>query len=646
MRTPKPTTVDFETDKIGPRPHYPPKPVGVSIKPWGKPARYWAWGHPTKNNCTLADAKRALRAVWNNPEGLLFQNGKFDVDVAVTHMGMPMPSWERIHDTLYLLYLRNPHARSFQLKPSADDILGMKAEERDAVVEWLMEHSPVINNTRLSRSPNSPNFAGAYVAYAPGDVVGRYANGDSVRTEKLFRKLWAEIVESGMQASYDRERRLMPHLLDNERQGVAVDVKRLTADIADYQVIREKCIAWIQKRLKAPDLNVNSGDQLVAAMLATGRADEALLGRTSGGSSGITRVQTNKDAIKRGVTDKVLAAVLQYLSQLSTCLDTFMVPWLETALRTGGLIHTSWNQVRNSKGNGFAGARTGRLSSSPNFQNIPKEFAVFWEAVIVPLMRDRFIRTLPMLPLVRSYVIPFKDEIIIDRDYNQQELRILAHFEDGGMKQAYEKDMWLDFHDMTRDTVSRMLGKVFPRTPIKIVNFGIIYGMGYGLLAERSGTTVDVARELKQAILTAFPGVRDIFNEMKGRAAAGQPIRTWGGRLYYCEEPHIKDGKYQTFEYKLVNYLVQGSAADCAKEAVIRYCEAKPKHHRMLLQVHDQLNASVPPKDMARGMKIMREAMESVEFDVPMLSEGKASPFNWAKLDRYDVKGEVVWRGR
>lgn len=645
MRTPKPTTVDFETDKIGPRPHYPPKPVGVSIKPWGRPARYWAWGHPTNNNCTLADAKRALRAVWNDPAGLLFQNGKFDVDVAVTHMGMPMPSWDRTQDTLYLLYLRNPHARSFQLKPAAAEILGMEAEERDAVVEWLMEHRPVIDGVRLSRSPNSPNFAGAYVAYAPGDIVGRYANGDSIRTERLFKQLWPETVENGMEAAYNRERRLMPHLLENERQGIPIDVKRLTDDIAAYSVIRQQCEHWIRKRLKSPELNINSGDQLVTAMLSTGKADEALLGRTSGGKSGNTKVQTNKDAIKRGVTDKVLAAVLQYLSQLGTCLDTFMVPWLETALRTGGLIHTSWNQVRNNKGTGFAGARTGRLSSSPNFQNIPKEFIDFWNDVIAPLMRDRFIKTLPMLPLVRSYILPFKGEIIIDRDYNQQELRILAHFEDGGMKAAYEKDMWLDFHDMTRDTVSRMLGKVFPRRPIKNTNFGIIYGMGYGLLAERSNVTVDVARELKQAILTAFPGVRDIFNEMKARAAADEPIRTWGGRLYWCEEPVIRDGRMQTLEYKLVNYLVQGSAADTTKEAVIRYCEAKPKHHRMMLQVHDQVNASVPVKDTARGMKIMREAMESVEFDVPMLSEGKASRVNWAKLAKYDVKGEVVWKG-
>lgn len=85
IKTPKPITIDLETFRIEPRPHYPPKPVGVSIKYPGKAAKYYAWGHPTKNNCTFEEGCAALARAYSDGEkgdGLLFQNGKFDTDVA------------------------------------------------------------------------------------------------------------------------------------------------------------------------------------------------------------------------------------------------------------------------------------------------------------------------------------------------------------------------------------------------------------------------------------------------------------------------------------------------------------------------------------------------------------------------------------
>ena len=110
MKTPKPITIDFETLKITNRPVYPPVPVGVSIKRYKKPARYYAWGHLTNNNATWGEARHALEEVWGNPEGLLFQNGKFDIDVAEVHMGLKCPKWDRIHDTMFLLFLDDPDA--------------------------------------------------------------------------------------------------------------------------------------------------------------------------------------------------------------------------------------------------------------------------------------------------------------------------------------------------------------------------------------------------------------------------------------------------------------------------------------------------------------------------------------------------------
>ena len=122
MKTPKVITIDFETAGIEARPKYPPVPVGFSIMdPNSKKAKYYAWGHPCENNCTFEEAQAILLEAWNGPSNLLFHNAKFDVDVAQTHMGCGPIPWHRVHDTLFLLFLRDPHAMTLSLKPASAD---------------------------------------------------------------------------------------------------------------------------------------------------------------------------------------------------------------------------------------------------------------------------------------------------------------------------------------------------------------------------------------------------------------------------------------------------------------------------------------------------------------------------------------------
>lgn len=648
MKMPKPTTVDFETFPIRRRPAYPPIPVGVSIKKWGKKARYYAWGHPDENNCTWTEARDALVEAFSCVDGVLFQNAKFDIEVAVAHFGLEMPSWSRIHDTLFLLFLDDPHQTELGLKPSADRLLNLPPEERDAVVEWLIEHQPV-PGVRLTRSKNGNNYAGQWVALAPGSLTGAYANGDVERTEKLFELLWPKTQQRGMLEAYDRERRLMPVLLRMEQHGARVDASRLERDIQTYRSWLGTIDAWIIKQLKCgPDINLDSGEQLAQAMVIAGKADASLMGVTKTG-----KLQTNKESLAAGVTDKVLAGVLKYRSQLSTCLKTFMMPWLETAKQSDGLIFTTWNQTKSTESGGAVGTRTGRLSSTPNFQNIPKEFGAIFAHDEDDKDRAKKLPKcpwpdLPSLPLCRGYLVPmFKDHILLGRDYSQQELRILGHFEGGVLMDAYLENPWLDVHDYARDMINTMLKRNFERKPIKNTGFGLIYGMGLGKLAIKSDVSIDVAKEVKDAYLAIFPGLRDMYGDMKQRARDNEPIHTWGGREYYCEPAKIVDGRIRQFDYKLVNVLVQGSAAECTKEALIRFYDEMVKRKVLdkwflILQVHDEVVISVPKKDVAVAMKLLKDAMESVEFDVPMLSEGAWSAKDWASMLDYDTKGEMV----
>ena len=611
----EPIVIDLETEAIEARPKYPPKPVGVSILD-GRECKYWAWGHPTKNNCTKEQARTRLAGAYRSGRPLLFHNAKFDMDCIEEHMGLKLPSWDRFDDTLFDLFLYNPHARSLSLKPAAKELLGMPPEERDAVNEWLLEHGFI---KRLDQKD-----AGAYICKAPGDLVGEYAKGDVIRTKRLREKVHPLVLKAGMGEAYDRERRLLPVLLENEREGMRVDVRALRKDIKVYESSLKRVDLWLRDRLKDKGLNLDADADVAKALKKNRIVTEWT--KTPTGRDSVSKKYLTPDKFR----DPKVASALGYRNRLSTVLSMSMRPWLEQAENGNGYITTQWNQVRQAHGNdGFAGARTGRLSCS-RFMNITKDFEDKDDGYVHP----KFLRGLPRLPLVRRYVLPDEGESFGHRDYNQQELRILGHFEDGPLCQAYNEDPKLDIHTYVQQLIKEILGLDLHRRYVKNMNFGKVYGMGSGALAERLQCTVEEARRFFAAHSKALPGVRDLEQDIKWRAREGKPIRTWGGRLYYCEEPKLIRGRMWTFEYKLLNYLIQGSAADCTKEAVIRYAEAK-KHGRFMVTVHDEINFSAPKKAMREEMKVLRDVMASVEFDVPMLSDGKVGE-SWGNLTKWE----------
>jgi DNA polymerase I len=640
LKQPKPVTIDYETFGIEARPHYPPVPVGVSIKWPGKQSKYLSWGHLNGNTSTYEEARAELVKAYSHKDGLLFQNGKFDIDVADVHMGLDLPEWQRIHDTMYLLYLDDPHQTEMGLKPSAKRLLGLEQDELDELGAWLILNQPV-PDVKISRSKSSDYYYMKYLPYAPAELVGKYANGDVDRTYQLFELLWPRIRDRKMLEAYDRERRLMPILLDMERQGVPVDLAKLKSDVEAYGKLQTLIDVWIIKKIKAPeDINLNSADQLIKSMMQVDLIDLNQMPRTAGG-----KISTSKESLGVGVTDQALLGMLKYRTQLNTCLQTFMRPWLKQAIVSNGLIYTNWNQIKSTESGGAVGTKTGRLSSTPNFQNMPKEFdAIFRhenpENRSLPIAP---VKGLLPLPKCRSYIAPPKGYVFIDRDFSQQEPRILAHFDGGQLMEKYLENPWIDFHDFAQAELAKM-GKIYDRKPVKNTNLGLIYGMGAPKLAAKNDMSVDEAKELKAAILKLYPGLKEMYADMKARSKAGLPVRTWGGREYFCEPPKMVNGRMMHFDYKMVNCVIQGSAGDCTKEAVIRYAEAikndpKASKDRMLLNVHDQLLAMCPISRMKPAMAMLKQAMESIEFDVPMLSDGDVSIENWDALLKYDKKG-------
>jgi DNA polymerase I-like protein with 3'-5' exonuclease and polymerase domains len=613
----KPIVIDFETEAIQNRPRYPPKPVGFSIKrPEDKKAFYYSWGHPMENNCDESKARRVLKDAWKSGEPLLFHNAKFDVDVAQTWMGCGDIAWDRVHDSMFQIYLVDPHASTFSLKPSAERILGMKPTERDAVMEWLIEHQPAAE-TRITKS----NW-GAFICLAPGSLVGKYADGDVKRTLRLFNKLEPSIRRDGMEEAYNRERQIMPIFLENERAGLRVDLRGLIRDEKMYAEALEKVDDWLAKRLKWKGLDVGNDKEMADALERSGVVTE--FGTTATGKRSVAKDSLTVDKFH----DPKIAQAFFYRNKLSTCLTTFFRPWIELASLDDGYIHPNWNQVRQARGKGSGGTRTGRPSMyNPNLLNVPKTFDDKNDGYVHPAFLS-----IPELPLMRRYILPDPGELFGHRDYNQQELRILAHFEDDELLKAYLANPKLDMHTFVQGEIKRINGAELERRAVKILNFGMIYGMGLGALANDLKCGVDEAKTIKAAQRAAMPSLAALERAIRQIGDDGECITTWGGRRYFAEKPQIVDGRMRSFSYKLLNYLIQGSAADCTKQAIINYHERK-KEGRFLVTVYDEINISAPKAAMKKEMDILRDCMADVNFDVPMLSDGKTGP-NWADMKK------------
>lgn len=261
--------------------------------------------------------------------------------------------------------------------------------------------------------------------------------------------------------------------------------------------------------------------------------------------------------------------------------------------------------------------------------NVPKEFKEKKGKFSYPTVP----KDLPELPFMRRYLLPDTGQIWVKRDYKQQELRVLGHYEDGVLLQSYLEDPDLDIHQLASDLLREQYGLDVSRDSTKTLGFALIYGMGIAELSDRLGVDVATGKRIKTAYLSIFPGLKELDDELKNIGRRGDKLRTWGGRLYGAEEAKFvkSRGRVCTFEYKLLNYLIQGSSADCTKEAVIRYHSSTERVGRLLVTVHDEIDLSVKKKAMKHEAQLLRKIMASIEFDVPMLSDAAVGP-NWGSL--------------
>lgn len=296
----------------------------------------------------------------------------------------------------------------------------------------------------------------------------------------------------------------------------------------------------------------------------------------------------------------IVKLILEYRS-LAKLKSTYCDGLLKV-IQADGRIHTSFNQVE---------TRTGRISSlEPNLQNIP---------IRTELGRE-----------MRRFFVAESGSTLIDADYSQIELRVLAALaNDENMINAFNNGE--DIHKTTAAQVFNLPPEMVTpllRSRAKAVNFGIVYGIGAFSLAKDIGVSVKEAKDYINGYLHHFSGVAEYMDKMIETAKNNGYAETLFHRRRYLPELASSNHMMRAFGERVArNMPIQGTAADIIKIAMIRVCESLEKENmksRLILQVHDELIVESPADEAEKALQIVTREMENAcELRVRLVADGK-----------------------
>ena len=414
----------------------------------------------------------------------------------------------------------------------------------------------------------------------------------------LCEKLKAELEKSKqLDLLLNIELPLAKVLGDMELRGFKVDLdglKNMSEELSDRI---EKIQAEIYS-LVGYEFNLNSPKQLGIALFE--KLGLPAKKKTKSGYS------TNAEVLEE-LKDKhpAVSLLLQY-RQLSKLKSTY-TDGLQSCVAEDGRIHTTFNQTE---------ARTGRISSlEPNLQNIP-------------------IRTSEGKRL-REFFIADQGKFLVDADYSQIELRVLASISgDSNMIAAFKEGV--DIHTATAAQVFGMpIDMVTPimRSRAKAVNFGIVYGIGAFSLSKDIGVTRKEADNYIKSYLASYPQVAEYMENTINEAKLNGYVTTFFGRRRYLPELSSSNGMLRAFGERVArNAPIQGSAADIIKLAMIKVFEKLksevPTAH-LILQVHDELIVECEQKDADKVCGILATEMENAANLSVKLTADASYGKNW-----------------
>ena len=539
-----------------------------------------AWYVPVSRE--TEKAKKILeifRPVYENPKILkVGQNLKYDLTVLANydiHLSGPL------FDTMLAHYLIQPELR----------------HNMDYLAEIYLNYKTIHIEELIGPKGRGQKNMGDL---EPKDIY-KYACEDADVTLRLMKPLAEELRKNGVEEVFQNiEMPLMPVLARMERNGVVLDTETLKEVENDFTV-RLQTLEKDIYELAGHEFTINSPRQVGEVLFGELKLSEKVKKTKSGQYS-------TSEEVLRDLHSKhpIVQKILDYRG-LKKLLSTYVEALPKLINPATGHIHTSFNQ---------AVTATGRLSSSnPNLQNIP--------------VRGEDGRE------IRKAFIPEAGEIFFSADYSQIELRIMAHLSgDEHMIEAFNAG-----HDVHAATAARIFHKDIKdiskdeRRKAKTANFGIIYGISAFGLAERMDVSRTEAKELIDSYFEMYPKIKDYISKAVDTAREKGYIETEFGRRRYLPDINSRNAVVRGYaERNAVNAPIQGTAADIIKIAMIRVqqrLDAEGCKARMMLQVHDELNFSVPTDEFDKVKRIVIEEMQGAyKMSVPLeadCGEGK----NW-----------------
>ncbi len=505
------------------------------------------------------------------------QNIKYDLHVFANH-GIAVRGYR--HDTMlesYVLEAHKPHG----LESLADRHLGRKGLSYEDL---------------CGKGANQIPFAQVDVAKA-----AEYSGEDSEMTLHVHQRLWPQIeADDKLRFVYERIEMPVAEVLQRiERHGVLIDAAVLARQSHE---LAERMVALEQEAYAIAGQPFNMGSPKQIGEILFTKLGLPVKKKTATGAP-----STDEEVLAELAADYPLPARILDHRSLAKLKGTYTDKLPLMVNPATGRVHTNYAQ---------AVAVTGRLASNdPNLQNIP-------------------IRT-PEGRRVREAFIAPPGHVILSADYSQIELRIMAHIsEDPNLLRAFAEGI-----DVHRATASEVFGVRVPevsseqRRYAKVINFGLIYGMGAFGLASNLGIEQKAAKDYIDRYFARFAGVKRYMDETRVTAKEKGYVETVFGRRLWLPEINSGNGPRRSgAERQAINAPMQGTAADLIKLAMIAVQQAlddERRATRMVMQVHDELVLEVPEAELGWAKEAIPHLMAGVaELKVPLLAEVGVGP-NW-----------------
>jgi len=440
--------------------------------------------------------------------------------------------------------------------------------------------------------------------------VGAYAERDAQLTLELWQELKKEIIHQDIQSIFKMEMELFPCLVDMRFLGVRVN--------QEQAAIEKKTLVEQEKKMLGEVLVSTGIDVQIWAARSIAKVFDKL------GLPYERTVKTEAPSFTKNFLSNHPHNVVKCIAKARE-INKAHTTFIDTILKHSqkGRIHAEINQLRSEGG----GTVTGRFSmNNPNLQQVPA-------------------RNKELGPRIRSLFIPEEKCKWGCFDYNQQEPRLVVHYASlqnlYGVDEVVEsyKNEDADFHKIVADMAD------IPRTQAKTINLGLFYGMGKNKLQAELGVSKLQAADLFRTYHAKVPFVKMLMDATMKRAQDSGKIRTLLGRLcrFHLWEPNQfgihkalphdqallehGPGIRRAYTYKALNRLIQGSAADMTKKAMIDLHKEGIIPH---IQVHDELDISV--KDDKEAKQIVQIMETSVELEVPNKVDYEAGE-NWGNIN-------------